>query len=129
MSYLQTPRGNTMRSTERPVQNKLYQTQPSARASDPGDIPEHLYRLGSSKLAQTKVNQNIDVSDAPITSNTVELKIPNKQPKLCKDLDKVEEMYDKFEMKFQEEAILRFTTSEESHLKLKSGMDLHPRLI
>lgn len=121
MSYLHTPRGYTMRSTERPVQNKLYQTQPSARTSDPGDVPQQLHNSGASKLAKIKAKHSSGVVDTPITSNTVELKITNKQPKLCKDLDKVEEIYDKFEMKLQAEAIMRFTTSEESHLKLKSG--------
>ena len=45
----------------------------------------------------------------------------NKEPKLVKDLDKVEEIYDKFDIKFQKSATKRFMSEDETLNSIKSG--------
>jgi hypothetical protein len=89
MSYLQTSRRYTMRTMEKPNEKELYHTRilpldsqhEDGKTSTRLDLPSNL--------------------DTPIQSDTIELK-KVKIPKLYKELNKLDELYDKFEIDFQE---------------------------
>ena len=106
MSFIQTPRGYTMRSVEKPIEHKLYSTQNSPRISEPAANLEN----------KTDINLAIIEPDISKTNKSLELK-KKKPPKLYRDLNKVEDIMDEFEIKQEKNAAIRFGSSDE---KLKN---------
>ena len=103
MAYIQTARDYTRRSMEKPDERKLYSTQNSPRLSE----PQHHFR--SRKIPQKQAV----FDEEKITSQTVEMNKKSKPPKLYRDLNSVEDILDRFEIKQEESAAIRFASSDE----------------
>ena len=92
--------------------------QPFRRPADLGKVPGNLSKLGSA----------IDNKEGVVPPNTFDLNSSMKQPKLYQDLNKIEEIYDRFEMKIQENANTRFTPFEQRIDNISRGT-VSPRLL
>ena len=113
---------------KRTTENNLNYTQPtpqiheaSSQVNDPSQNSQETSRQvhdiksvnryrNSFRIAPVNLEKPVTQPEKPISSRTIEIEV--KQPKLYRDLDQLENIFDKFEIMCHEKATSRFTSPE-----------------